>query len=59
MHSRILRNWKLEKDEKDAMKNKCNNKPPGNDGLTKEFYLSFWEVCAISRYTIQRYTIIA
>ena len=27
----------------DALKNMPNNKSPGNDGLTKEFFLSFWD----------------
>ena len=27
----------------DAMRNMENNKSPGNDGLTKEFYESFWD----------------
>ena len=26
-----------------AMKNMQNNKSPGNDGLTKEFYEGFWD----------------
>ena len=26
-----------------AMKSMSNNKSPGNDGLTKEFYLTFWD----------------
>ena len=26
-----------------ALKNISNNKSPGNDGLTKEFYETFWE----------------
>ena len=26
-----------------ALKNMSNNKSPGNDGLTKEFYETFWE----------------
>ena len=26
-----------------ALKNMPNNKFPGNDGLTKEFFLSFWD----------------
>ena len=25
------------------MKSFSNNKSPGNDGLTKEFYITFWE----------------
>ena len=27
----------------DAPKNMPNNKSPGNDGLAKQFYLSFWD----------------
>ena len=27
----------------DTLKNMPNNKSPGNDGLTKEFFLSFWD----------------
>ena len=27
----------------DALKNMPNNKSPGNDGLTKEFFRSFWD----------------
>ena len=27
----------------DALKDIPNNKSPGNDGLTKEFFLSFWD----------------
>ena len=27
----------------DALKNMPNNKSPGNDGLTKEFFLTFWD----------------
>ena len=26
-----------------VLKSKSNNKTPGNDGLTKEFYETFWE----------------
>ena len=32
-----------EPDLYNAMKNMQNNKSPGNDGLTKEFYEGFWE----------------
>ena len=32
----------LEKDLFDSMKNMENDKSPGNDGLTKEFYVTFW-----------------
>ena len=27
-----------------ALTSKDNNKSPGNDGITKEFYIKFWEV---------------
>ena len=27
----------------DALKNMSNSKSPGNDGLSKEFFLSFWD----------------
>ena len=33
----------LEKDLFDSMKNMENDKSPGNDGLTKEFYVTFWD----------------
>ena len=33
----------LENELLKAFKNMSNNKPPGNDGLTKEFYETFWE----------------
>ena len=33
----------LEKELLKAIKNMSNNKSPGNDGLTKEFYEKFWE----------------
>ena len=26
-----------------TLKNIANNKSPGNDGLTKDFFLSFWD----------------
>ena len=32
-----------ETDLYNAMKNMQNNKSPGNDGLTKEFYEGFWD----------------
>ena len=32
-----------EKELLKALKNMSNNKSPGNDGLTKEFYETFWE----------------
>ena len=33
----------LEKDLFDSMKNMENDKSPGNDGLTKEFYVTLWD----------------
>ena len=33
----------LENELLKALKNMTNNKSPGNDGLTKEFYETFWE----------------
>ena len=32
-----------EKDLYDSMKSMENDKSPGNDGLTKEFYVTFWD----------------
>ena len=32
-----------EKDLYDSMKSMKNDKSPGNDGLTKEFYVTFWD----------------
>ena len=32
-----------ESEQYDALKNMPNNKSPGNDGLTKELFLSFWD----------------
>ena len=32
-----------EKDSSDSMKSMGNDKSPGNDGLTKEFYVTFWD----------------
>ena len=32
-----------EKDLYDSMKSMKNDKSPGNDGLTKEFYITFWD----------------
>ena len=40
----ILRHIELtEKDLCDSMKSMENDKSPGNDGLTKEFYVTFWD----------------
>ena len=33
----------METDLCNAMKNMQDNKSPGNDGLTKEFYEGFWD----------------
>ena len=33
----------IEKDLYDSMKSMENGKSPGNDGLTKEFYVTFWD----------------
>ena len=40
----ILRDIELtKKDIYDSMKSIENNKSPENDGLTKEFYVTFWD----------------
>ena len=43
-HQIILCDIELtEKDLYDSMKSMKNDKSPGNDGLTKEFYVTFWD----------------
>ena len=39
----LCKNGLSETDLYIAMKNRQNNKSPGNDGLTKEFYGGFWD----------------
>ena len=39
----LCKNKISETDLFDSMENLKNNKTPGNDGLTKEFYETFWD----------------
>ena len=40
--SKTLDGWITEKELFIALQSMENNKSPGNDGLTKEFYITFW-----------------
>ena len=39
----MIRNDLTDKELLNALKGILNNKSPGNDGLTKEFYETFWD----------------